>query len=173
MLALLSDDAVDVFVTVGNATQRFPRLLSAVATLQHLGGLPGRVVAQIGDADPIQGMECFLRCNKDQFSDLIRRAALVICHAGAGTLIDCFSQAKLPVVIPRMPMYQEIIDEHQLELARTLERAGRIIAVYDVHELGNAVVLAREAMKNRSRVATSKIVEEVRSLLSDFAGSKR
>ena len=39
------------------------------------------------------------------------------------------------IAVPRLKRYGEMIDDHQLEITGELERAEKIIAVYDVDEL--------------------------------------
>ena len=92
-----------IFVTVGNATQGFKRLLNAVDELATKGFFRGdEVVIQVGNNLGFQASNCrqeaFL--SMEQFSAMILKADLVISHAGAGTLFQFFEKGKFPWLCP-------------------------------------------------------------------------
>lgn len=55
--------------------------------------------------------------------DLMRGAAVVVSHAGPGTIMDARRAGHRPVVVPRDPTLGEHVDGHQLRFARTLAEA--------------------------------------------------
>lgn len=134
-----------VFVSVGNATQPFLRLLEAVDALAGQGVFGADpVVMQIGHANgftPYFGRSvAFL--SMDEFIVHVRQACLVICHGGAGTLYHTFQAGKVPVVMPRRRTYAEHVDD-QYELVKTLAAEGRVIPAYEPDELPQAIAEAR------------------------------
>jgi UDP-N-acetylglucosamine transferase subunit ALG13 len=134
-----------IFVTVGNATQRFPRLLSAVGAMASSGVFGSElVVIQVGHNAGFTASHCQQErfVSPDRFASLMREADVVICHAGAGTLYHAFQAGKVPVVMPRRPMYGEHVED-QLELVKALAAEGRIIPAYEPAELPHAVEAAR------------------------------
>lgn len=131
-----------ILVTVGNPTQPFPRLLGAIQSLAQSGAFGGEpVTVQYGHSScptgpgihPVQ----FL--SGDDFLNTLNECRVVICHAGAGTLMQVLRLAKRPVVIPRLKRHGEHVDDHQLELARSLAQQGRIILAEDPSELPAAL----------------------------------
>ena len=76
--------------------------------------------------------------DKNKILELIDQAEVVVCHGGFGSIRDCLAAGKTPVVVPRLPEKNESVD-HQVEIARELEQAGRIIAVYDIDDLESAI----------------------------------
>ena len=135
-----------IFVTVGNATQPFPRLLEAVDRLAGAGLFAGDpVFLQSGNNPGFRPAHCrheaFL--SREQFEDMVQHADLIISHAGAGTLLQVLQAGKLPVVMPRSRECGEIIDEHQMELAKALASEGRIVPAYSPEELPAAIQQAR------------------------------
>jgi UDP-N-acetylglucosamine--N-acetylmuramyl-(pentapeptide) pyrophosphoryl-undecaprenol N-acetylglucosamine transferase len=58
----------------------------------------------------------------------IRRADLVIAHAGTGTALTAFESGQCPVLVPRRQAAGEHIDDHQVVTARALAERG--LAVY-------------------------------------------
>jgi UDP-N-acetylglucosamine transferase subunit ALG13 len=69
----------------------------------------------------------------------IDRADTVVSHAGAGSIICALSVGHTPVIVPRLSRFKEIVDDHQTDLARAFESAGRAIAVWDVDRIVAAV----------------------------------
>jgi beta-1,4-N-acetylglucosaminyltransferase len=75
---------------------------------------------------------------------------VVICHAGAGTILDCLRLDIPTIVVPNT----SLLDNHQDELARELERQGYVTrgSVESVDELVEA--LGRSEKKNLTRERT-------------------
>jgi UDP-N-acetylglucosamine transferase subunit ALG13 len=160
---------VSTFVSVGNATQPFRRLLDEVARLAAV--LPQPVVVQHG-ATPFQADACralpFVDMN--EFERLVASAELLILHAGAGSVIHAVRAGKVPVVMPRRALYGEHIDDHQIEFARALAAAGRVVVADDAAQLRDAVqralLLQREMGKVSSTSTMLKLIDET---LSSYA----
>jgi UDP-N-acetylglucosamine transferase subunit ALG13 len=134
-----------VFVTLGNATQGFPRLLEAVDRLAGAGGFGEReVFLQTGNTAGFHAAHCrserFLPM--ERFHEMIRDADLVVSHAGAGTLFHVLEAGKVPVVMPRRKRHGEHVDDHQVELVQAMSEEDRVVAVYDAPELPGAVATA-------------------------------
>jgi beta-1,4-N-acetylglucosaminyltransferase len=129
------------FVTVGNATDGFRRLLDAAERLAAAGTLPGPVVMQTGNNPGFVSRHAAARAfmPMEEFEDHVRRARLVIAHAGAGSVLHTLAAGKVPVVMPRRARYGEIIDDHQVELVEHLARGGRVIPAWEPADLPEAV----------------------------------
>jgi UDP-N-acetylglucosamine transferase subunit ALG13 len=54
----------------------------------------------------------------------IRRADVVIAHAGIGSALSALEAGHCPVLVPRDPVRGEHVDGHQLPIARALDRRG-------------------------------------------------
>lgn len=52
--------------------------------------------------------------------DAIREADAVIGHAGCGSALSALNSGKYPILVPREPQHGELVDSHQMELARFL-----------------------------------------------------
>src|SRR5262249_1703039 len=122
-----------VFVTVGNATQGFFRLLEVVDSLAGEGFFKGEaVLIQSGNSMDFRAIHCKQQAflPPDLFAQLIWEAKIVVCHGGAGTLYHVFRAGKVPVVMPRRKKYGEHVED-QLELVKALARENRIIPAYE------------------------------------------
>ena len=156
---------MSTFVSVGNGHQPFTRLLDAVEALAPT--LPHPVVVQHGHT-PFASTQCMCVdfMPMDAFIKHVGSASLVIMHAGVGSILSAVQAAKLPIVVPRLAAMNEIIDDHQLELAIALAGAGRVLLVEDMAQLGAAVIKAVNGRGGRSAgEGGAKLVESVRAAL--------
>lgn len=160
-----------LFVTVGNATQGFRRLLDEVERLVHAGAITEPVVMQTGNNPSFASLRCqtLSFVTPDQFARLVAEADIVVCHAGAGTLLTVLAAGKTPVVMPRRAKYDEIIDDHQLELLEALASEGNIIPAREPDDLERAIVAARSRSGGSAkRRQTPRLVELVASALVEI-----
>lgn len=135
-----------IFVTVGNATQGFRRLLDAVEALARRAAFVGEtVMIQAGNNPGFVSSSCRVEpfMSTARFEELIHEADIVVCHGGAGTLLHVLQAGKVPVVMPRLAQYGEIVDDHQVELVETLAAEGRVIYVSRSDDLERAIGEAR------------------------------
>ncbi len=135
-----------IFVTVGNATQGFPRLLEAIDEIAGNGTLKQETfVVQSGSNFGFRARHCAQRgfFSPDEFRELIDQADVIVCHGGAGTLHHVFSAGKVPVVMPRRRKYHEHVDD-QYALVKALADHGRVIPAFETTDLSAAIEIARE-----------------------------
>jgi UDP-N-acetylglucosamine transferase subunit ALG13 len=119
--------------------------------LAGVGMLKGEsVIIQSGSASDFRARHCKQRdfFPPDEYRDLIRKADVVVCHGGAGTLHHVFESGKVPVVMPRRKKYREHVDD-QFELVKAIAEEGRIIAAYEPDDLPNAIVEAKNLKRAR------------------------
>lgn len=135
-----------IFVTVGNATQGFRRLLDAVDTLSGNDHLRDeQVFIQTGHNPDFESPHCECKqfISMDEFQQWMEKADLIICHGGCGTLLHSVRLGKVPVVMPRRKKYREHVNDHQLQLVHALASEGRVIPAYEPEDLPIAVAEAR------------------------------
>jgi UDP-N-acetylglucosamine transferase subunit ALG13 len=153
---------LSTFVSVGNATQPFSRLVDAVE--RYASTLPSPVLVQHG-ATPFRPVLCHAVPFVDMpaFEQRIAESTLVILHAGAGSLIHAVRAGKVPVVMPRRAHHGEHVDDHQVELARELGAAGKVVVAMEADDLPQAVRRALElqegAVTNQASSTMLKLVE--------------
>jgi len=161
---------MSTFVSVGNATQPFTRLLDAVCALAER--LPQPVFVQYGAASGFQCAACtgaaFLEMG--EFAERVAAADLLILHAGAGSVLHAIRAGKTPVLVPRLSRLGEHVDDHQLEFARELEGTGKAVVAHDLAALAEAATLAMERQRSGS-VSTGepRLVGMMRELLARHA----
>lgn len=156
-------------MSVGNATQPFLRLLDAVCALSP--HLPQPVVVQYGAAQDFACPHCqgvgFM--DMQTFEQQVAGADLLILHAGAGSVIHAVRAGKVPVVMPRRVELGEHVDDHQVEFARELGRAGKIVVCDDLVSLPQAVEEARRRqLSGLADAVDPPLVVQVRELLARY-----
>ncbi len=81
----------------------------------------------------------------------IRRADVVVAHAGVGTVLRCLETGKTPILVPRRSVHNEHVDDHQVQIAGVAEGHGLAVHV-DADELGMQHLHAAMARRVRQRV---------------------
>jgi beta-1,4-N-acetylglucosaminyltransferase len=158
-------------ITVGNARQPFTRLLDAVNRVVHL--VPRPMIVQSGHTPfSSSGFEVRDFFPNEEFLRLLDGAALVICHAGAGTIIQAVRAGHVPVVMPRLARYDEHIDNHQLELVQALGHAGKIVPVLDSADLEEAVRRALEVSKQTVNATQPRLLALVARCLEEVSAAR-
>jgi UDP-N-acetylglucosamine transferase subunit ALG13 len=135
-----------IFVTVGNATQNSDRLLTRIDRLARDGAFGAeKILVQYGNNSGFGSDRCICKAflTADEFRAAIEEADVVVCHAGSGTILHVLESGKVPVVVPRRLKYGEVIDDHQVQLAKALADSSRVVAVMDVADLEVAIAQVR------------------------------
>lgn len=148
-----------IFVTVGTHTQGFDRLVKKADELAR--SLKEEVVIQRGNTayEPSHA-SYFDFASRDEMQKAVEKARVIVSHGGAGSIIFALSAGKPVIVVPRLTGYGEHVNDHQLELARALEREGKVKAVYDVEELGAALKASKDAsLINREKPVMLEVIK--------------
>lgn len=136
------------FVSLGNATQPFPRLINAVLAVAPR--LPRPILVQYGHTPFDGASDCSAEqfVGMDDFLRLTSEAELLILHAGAGSVIHAVQVGKVPVIMPRRAALGEHVDDHQQEMAIALAEAGLVVVAREANDLQPAVeeALRRQAL---------------------------
>jgi UDP-N-acetylglucosamine transferase subunit ALG13 len=154
-----------IFATVGSTQIPFERFIRA------LDVLPGdRLFVQHGPVSPpprAARSKAFM-----QFPEVVEgmdEAEVVVCHAGAGSILCALRVGHVPVVVPRLRQFAETVDDHQVELARALAAEGKVVCVEEIDELGEIVATARprRSPEERGRLLSIQVAvrDEVHALL--------
>ena len=164
-----------IYVTVGTMFMDFPRLIGAMDAIA--AGTGERVVIQRGMGTcPAPHCEVFDFTGHDEAMALTREARVVVTHAGIGCIRDTMAARRPLIVVPRLKAHGEHMSDHQLDIARAVERRdwGRI--VLDVAELAKACAAPPPAIADytpdRARLIAS-IREKVTRVAAEKARRQR
>ena len=162
---------MSTFVTVGNATQPFDRLLRAISDMTV--DLPAPIVVQRGSSTmshPAWDRRDFV--GMDDFERLITESRILIMHAGAGSVIHAVRAGRVPVVMPRRARYSEHVDDHQMEFAQALASTGHVMLAGEPAELRSAVRSVLNSHR-KGAVEQTPLVEHIGQLLARLATENR
>lgn len=126
-----------ILVTIG-LMYGFDRLIQEMDEIA--GRTEEKVVMQIGETsyEP-KNADYFRFVSEEEIDRLYSNARVVVCHAGVGSILTALGHNKQVIVVPRRKKYGEHVDDHQLEIAREMEREGKIRVAWGVNELEKAL----------------------------------
>jgi beta-1,4-N-acetylglucosaminyltransferase len=129
---------MSTFVSIGNGTQSFARLLNEVKRIAP--ELPQPVIVQHGrTAFAADNIDSFDFSDEAQFLKLLAECSVFITHGGGGSVFSAIKLGKKPIVVPRRIGFGEIVDDHQMAFTKELARLDKIVPVYDVASLSQSV----------------------------------
>lgn len=158
--------ALVILLLLGTNPYPFDRLLTAVDEWSKKNN--EKVIAQTGHTptDSVS-IECHDFVSYDQVITWIDRAEFVICQGGFGSIKDCLERNKAVIASPRLQEYGECMDP-QKELVKALAEENRVVGLFDVGKLEEAVKKARSHKPVSSK--ESAIPNLVSSIVRNYAG---
>lgn len=159
-----------IFVIVGTPSQGFPRLIKKMDDIA--GRSDEEVVMQIGYEKyrPRYARYFTFIDDFDVIKQLNRRARVVVCHGGIGSIITALEQQTPVIAVPRRQLYGEETDDVQLETVTVLEREGVIKVVHEVGDLEKALLdVPSEVPLKRHN---DELIEYLRSYVNSLHGTK-
>jgi UDP-N-acetylglucosamine transferase subunit ALG13 len=149
-----------IFVTIGT-TEPFERLLGTLDSL----GEDEELVVQCGDSGTRpRRATCVDYVSFDELVAHIRKARVVVSHAGVGTIMAAITEGKRPIVVPRRSALGEAVDDHQVHLARRLDELGLVTCVEDTATLAEIIRSAPPVAPPGDQVP-SELVAELRDFV--------
>ena len=103
--------------------------------------------------------------------DHVRRARVVVCHAGVGSVLIALEHGRRPVVVTRLKEHGEAVDDHQVPFARRLAAGGYVRLVDDLG--GLAEELARPEGQAPSRDGAGGLASDLRGYLEETVRRER
>lgn len=116
-----------IFLTVGTQDKQFPRLLKIVDDAITNGIINDEVIAQIGNTKyKSKNIKCYKFMSSNRLNEYIDEADLIVTHGGVGFLTTALSKKKKVFAIPRLKMYKEHINNHQVQIVDKFSEMGYI-----------------------------------------------
>ena len=155
-----------IFITLGSQKFQFNRLLKAVDKQVAEGKIKDEIFAQIGVSDYFPQNYKFIDfLNRDEFLEWQDRADIEITHGGTGAIVGAIKKGKKVIAIPRLKMYGEHIDDHQLQLLEQFDELGLICVCYECDEIWMAIEIAKKTKYNVYKSNTKMIIENIERYL--------
>lgn len=141
-----------LFVTVGTHEQPFNRLIHYIDDLKRDNIIQDEVVMQIGFSTYIpQYCQWSKLIPYKDVEKMIETARIVITHGGPASFVMPLQIGKIPVVVPRQHIFQEHVNDHQIEFVKAVaQRMGNIIPVYEITKLKEVVLDYKNIIESMS-----------------------
>lgn len=154
-----------IFVTVGTQDVPFDRLLKAVEKQIKNGNIKEEVIVQCGKTKfKSKNMKFINFLELEEFNKLIKKANLIICHGGVGSILDGLKNNKVVIACPRLAKYKEHNNDHQLEIINKFSNDGYIIPLKDPNKLDIALEQALIFRPKKYKSNTNNMVK----IIEDF-----
>jgi beta-1,4-N-acetylglucosaminyltransferase len=156
-----------IFLTVGTQFP-FDRLVKAVDEAVEAVGIFDRIYAQIGESSyRPRNFEAVPSLEKNLFDKYMSQASRVIGHAGMGTIMRALSNNKPLLVMPRRQIYGEAVNDHQVEIARVLEKFKHVLVAYEREDIPAKIELLRSFVPRRRQARPERVAERIKQFLGE------
>ena len=117
-----------IFVSLGTNDKSFDRLLKKLDEEISLGNIRDKVVVQSGYTKYSSvNMDIVDLMPMNMFNKNISSCDILITHGGVGTILDGLKHGKKIIAFPRLKMYQEHVNDHQVEIIDEFYKCGYIL----------------------------------------------
>jgi UDP-N-acetylglucosamine transferase subunit ALG13 len=160
-----------IFATVG-ATLPFDRMVASVAQLKNEGAISERVVIQtgVGGLAP-EGLEVHETLPFGQIESLLKKATVVICHGGTGSIITALRRGLSRHRRAAPFRTREHYDDHQSEITDAFEQRGLILVARSTEELREALAHVHERSRIVATTDPVELTDYMDGLLAAYAGA--
>ena len=129
-----------ILVTLGTNDKSFIRLIKKIEELIIEQVITEDVVVQAGFTHyESKHMKIFDLIPMEEFSKLTSECSLLITHGGVGSIISGLQNNKKVIALPRLKVFKEHVNDHQLQIIENFEKSGYILASYSVDDLANTI----------------------------------
>ena len=163
-----------IFITTGSRSFQFNRLLEAVDKAIENGTITDEVFAQIGASSyKSKYYKSVEFLSHEEFNERMYNSDIVLTHGGTGVIVNAVKMGKRVVAVPRLAKYQEVVDDHQIQLVQAFEKLGMVTACYDCNEIGKAIEQAKCQEVKPYVSNTQTIIDSIDAMISrDFENEK-
>jgi len=157
-----------IFLTVGTLFP-FDRLVKAVDSGIGEGMVEEEVFAQIGrNGYEPKNMEYVESLDKKAFDEKVKKAVGLISHAGMGSIAMALDHNKPLLVMPRLKMYGEHVNDHQVGTAKKFEELGHILVAYTKEELPDKLQMLKHFVPKKRETQVEAVAERISDYLKQI-----
>jgi len=137
-----------IFVTVGH--KEFDRLVKAIDKIAEK--IDDDFVIQIGDRPKYipKNAKFFYFLTRKEIGCYFQKANLIISHCSIGPLLQAKHYAKPIILVPRLKLYNEAVNNHQVEFSKMLLEQKDIFGVEVIFDIEKLEEKIAEVLKNKN-----------------------
>ena len=161
-----------IFLAVGTQFP-FDRLVKAVDQAAGKNGFDERIIAQIGESSyrPVN-FEATPTLEKALFDKHFTEAESVISHAGMGTITMAIEAGKPLLVMPRLKKYGEVVNDHQLAIAKKFEQFGYLLVAYGAEDVPEKMKQLKSFVPQERRTSADAVTARISIFLNEVSKLK-
>lgn len=160
-----------IFITVGSRSFQFDRLIENIDIAVGQNKINDNLFAQIGTSNyKPKNFSYTDFLDKDDFDNYIEKCDIVITHGGTGVIINSVKKRKKVIAVPRLAKYNEVVDDHQIQLVREFDKLGMVTACYDCENIHVAIQKAKSKENVEYVSNTSRIIENIENFIVKIKG---
>lgn len=161
-----------IFLTVGTQFP-FDRLVKAVDEAAGTNGFDEKVVAQIGDSSYCpENFEAAPSVEKAVFDQHLSKADSIISHAGMGTITMALEHRKPLLVMPRLKKYGEVVNDHQLAIAKKFEQLGYLLVAYGAEDVPIKMKQLKSFVPQERQPCADIVAARISTFLNELSKSR-
>ena len=125
-----------ILVTLGTQKEQFTRLLDYIED----SNIKDEIIVQAGHTQyDSKKMKIFDFIPYEEMTEYIKKADLIISHAGTGSILMPLKQGKKIIACARLQKYGEHVDDHQLQLIEVFKDEGYILEINEQEKLDDII----------------------------------
>ena len=129
-----------IFVILGTQDKEFTRLLKQVEKEIKKGNIKDKVIVQAGSTKyKSEYMEILDYISMNEFKNYIKKSDYIITHGGVGTILDALLLNKKIIAVPRLSIYKEHENDHQVQIIEEFSNMGYIIDGSRLNKLDESI----------------------------------
>lgn len=158
-----------ILIVLGTQKFQLNRLLEKMDELVANGTIKDEVYAQVGYSDYIpQHYDHTRFVDKELFEKKISECDILLAHSGVGTIISGLSHHKPVIVFPRLSKYNEHVDDHQLEIAKSFSEQNFVLTCDNADSLVDMIDKARHHKFSQYKSQRQTVVNTIRNFLESL-----
>ena len=162
-----------IFLTVGTQFP-FDRLVKAVDDAVSEAAIGEEIFAQIGETSyKPRNFESVASLGKKEFDEHLKRASGIISHAGVGTIIMALDNNIPLLAMPRLKRYGEVVNDHQVAIAKKFEQLGYALVAYESEELLRKIEQLKTFVPCERKAATEAVAMRIALFLRSLAADSK
>ena len=121
-----------IFIATGTQNKQFERIFKIVDNAIEKGYVKEEVIAQTGFTNyNSKNIKCIKFMSDKKLNEYMKDADLVLAHGGIGTITSALSHKRKVFAMARLSMYNEHVNDHQLQIVDKFAALGYIKKITD------------------------------------------
>ncbi|MCK5271071.1 MAG: hypothetical protein KAJ52_00790 [Sedimentisphaerales bacterium] len=159
-----------IFLTVGTQFP-FDRLVKTVDDFVGSNGFDEEILAQIGDSTyQPQNFKAVASLDKHLFDKYLRESSCIISHAGMGTITMSLEHGKPLLVMPRRKIYGEVVNDHQVAIAKKFDELGHVLVVYEIADLPEKIKQLKTFVPRKREAQPKVVAKRIKCFIDEIIG---